>query len=79
MPEWLLNQRKDIFSGKNLHYNGKELEFNELQIRRRLLKTKSYRAIRTRDRLPLRGQRTKSNFRRSKTIAAMKSKSGGKK
>ncbi len=80
LPEWMLNQRKETFTGENLHYNGKDLEFHEMQLRRKLYKTKSYKAARVKARLPLRGQRTKSNFRRSKTLAAMKSKStGGKK
>lgn len=79
IPEWMLNSQKDVQTGQNLHYIGKDIEYNALQLRRRLAKTKSYRAIRTKHKLPLRGQRTKSNFRRSKTIAAMKSKTGGKK
>lgn len=74
IPEWMVNSQKDVQTGENLHYVGKDIEYNALQLRRRLAKTKSYRAIRTKYKLPLRGQRTKSNFRRSKTIAAMKSK-----
>ena len=80
LPTWLLNSQKDVQTGENLHYNGKDLDYNNLQLRRRLAKTKSYKALRYKARLPVRGQRTKSNFRRSKTLAAMKSKQmGGKK
>ena len=79
MPEWLLNQRKEFESGENLHINGKDLDFNLLQTKRRLFKIKSYTGIRLKAKLPVRGQRTKSNFRRSKTLAAMKAKSGGSK
>lgn len=79
MPEWLLNQRKDYESGNDMHVVGKDLEFNLLQLKRRLGKIKSYRGLRLRLGLTVRGQRTKSNFRRNKTLAAMKSKSGGKK
>ena len=80
IPEWLLNSRKDVQTGENLHYVGKDIEYNALQLRRRLAKTKSYRAIRTKHKLTMRGQRTKSNFRRLKTIRSMKSKAaeGGK-
>lgn len=80
LPEWILNSRKDVQTGENLHYVGKDIEYNALQLRRRLAKTKSYRAIRTKNKLPLRGQRTKSNFRKLKTIRSMKSKAvaGGK-
>jgi small subunit ribosomal protein S13 len=79
LPEWLLNSQKDVIEGKHLHYAGKDLDFAQIQLKRRLAKTKSYRAQRHKARLPVRGQRTKSNFRRSKTLAAMKAKQGGRK
>ena len=80
LPTWLLNSQNDVQTGENLHYAGKDLEYNNLQLRRRVSKTKSYKALRYKARLPVRGQRTKSNFRRSKTLAAMKSKQvGGRK
>ena len=79
IPKWLLNQRKDYETGEDLHLTTKDIEFNDLQVRRRLGKVKSYRGLRLRLKLPVRGQRIKSNFRRSKTVAAMKSKSGGRK
>jgi small subunit ribosomal protein S13 len=78
IPDWLKNQRKDYETGKNFHLTSKDIDFNMLQFKRRIAKTKSYRAIRHKFRLPLRGQRTKSNFRRNKTLAAMKAKRGGK-
>lgn len=77
VPEWLLNQRKEFESGKNLHIVGKDLDFNLMQLKRRLSKIKSYRGLRLRLGLTVRGQRTKNNFRKSKTIASMKSKSTG--
>lgn len=79
IPEWMLNQRLDNETGENLHINGKDIDFNLLQTKRRLAKTKSYIGLRLRLGLPVRGQRTKANFRRNKTLAAMKSKSIGKK
>lgn len=79
VPEWMLNQRKDMETGKNLHFIAKDIEFNLLQLMRRLGRIKTYKGLRLRKNLPVRGQRTKSNFRRNKMIAAMKSKSGGKK
>lgn len=79
MPKWILNQRKDHETGKDVHIVGKDLEFNLLQLKRRLGKIKSYRGLRLRLGLPVRGQRTASNFRRNKTLASMKSKTGGKK
>jgi len=78
IPTWMLNQRGDMETGEDLHLVSKDIEFNLLQLRRRLAKLKTYKGLRHRARLPLRGQRTKSNFRRNKTLAAMKSKRGGK-
>jgi len=79
IPSWLLNKRKDLDTGKDLHFITKDIDFDLLQLKRRLGKLKTYKGLRHRARLPLRGQRTKSNFRRNKTIAAMKAKTGGKK
>jgi len=80
VPTWLLNQRKEHVSGEDFHLVSKDIDFNMLQLKRRVGKLKTYKALRYRANLPVRGQRTKSNFRRNKTIAAMKSKrTGGKK
>lgn len=80
IPSWLLNQRKDYASGEDLHLATKDVDFNLLQLKRRLGKIKTYKGLRLRLGLTVRGQRTKSNFRRTKTLAAMKAKStGGKK
>lgn len=79
IPKWLLNQRKDLETGDDLHVSGKDIDFNLMQLKRKLGRLKTYRGLRLRLGLPVRGQRTKANFRRNKTIAAMKSKSGGKK
>lgn len=78
IPTWMLNQRKEYETGEDVHFVAKDIDFNLLQLRRRLAKLKTYKGLRHRARLPVRGQRTKSNFRRNKMIAAMKSKRGGK-
>lgn len=78
MPFWMLNMRKEYESGKDMHLVSKDIEYNLLQHSRRMGKLKTYKSLRKRAGVPVRGQRTKSNFRRNKTLAAMKSKSGGK-
>jgi small subunit ribosomal protein S13 len=75
IPQWLFNKRGDNQSGENLHFVSKDLDFEIIQQKRELFKTKSYKSQRTKLKLPVRGQRTKSNFRRNKMIASMKSKS----
>jgi small subunit ribosomal protein S13 len=70
--------RKEYESGKDMHLVSKDIDYNLLQHSRRMGKLRTYKSLRKRAGVPVRGQRTKSNFRRNKTLAAMKSKSGGK-
>ena len=80
IPKWMFNNQREYTSGKDLHITGKELDFAKIQQQRRLMKTRNLRALRTKLKLPIRGQRTRANFRRSKTLAAIKAKQqGGKK
>ncbi len=72
IPSWLFNKRKDYITGEDHHLVTKDLEFNEMQIRRRLFKIKCYRGIRLKAGLPVRGQRTKSNFRPNKRKSSKK-------
>ena len=66
MPAYLFNRKSDIETGENKHLIGSDLELQkELDIGR-LKKIKSYRGFRHAVGLPVRGQRTKSHFRRNK-------------
>lgn len=66
IPEWMLNRREDYETGENAHILSADLDFTKDNDIKRLKKTKSNRGMRHAWGLPLRGQRTKSNFRRSK-------------
>ena len=79
VPNWMLNNRKSLETGEDIHLAAKDIDFDLIQTKRRLGKLKTYKGLRHRAQLPLRGQRTKSNFRRNKTLAAMKAKQGGRK
>ena len=74
LPEWMLNRRKDFETGENQHLYSADLTFSKEKDVRRLRKLKSYRGFRHQVNAPLRGQRTRSNFRRNKTKG-----SGGRK
>ena len=64
VPTYLFNRQKDLESGEDKHLIANDLEFAvEFDIKR-LKKIKSYRGLRHLIGLPMRGQRTKSNFRR---------------
>jgi small subunit ribosomal protein S13 len=65
-PEWMLNRRKDLETGHNKHLLSSDLDFSKETDIRKLKKVKSYRGIRHALGLPLRGQRTRSNFRKNK-------------
>jgi len=74
IPEWLLNRRKDHDSGEDLHIATSTLKLTKEMDVKKLKKIKSYRGLRHQAGLPLRGQRTRGNFRRGKTIGVSKKK-----
>ena len=66
IPVWMANRRKDYESGEDKHVMISNLDFTrEMDIKRKK-KTKSYVGLRHQWGLPVRGQKTKSNFRRNK-------------
>jgi len=79
-PVWILNRRKDYEDGLNKHLSGSDLTFSKENDIKRLKKIKSYKGMRHGVGLPVRGQRTKSNFRRNKGKGSLgvKKKSGAK-
>lgn len=66
IPSWLFNRRSDYESGADLHIISGDLKFTKENDLKRMQKTKSYKGLRLAAGLTVRGQRTKSNFRRSK-------------
>lgn len=66
IPEWMYNRRKDYETGEDVHILSGSLDFTKENDIKRLKKTKSNRGMRHAWNLPLRGQRTKSNFRKNK-------------
>jgi len=66
IPKFLLNHRNDFETGEDIHLVGSDLELKKEIDIKRLKKVKNYRGLRHLLGLPLRGQRTKSNFRRNR-------------
>ena len=80
MPSWLFNRRKDYESGEDKHILTGTLNFVKDNDLKRLKKIKTLRGIRHQKNLPVRGQRTRSNFRRSKgKVVGVKKKAPAKK
>jgi len=70
-PSWILNRRKNYEDGKDIHIITSDLKFTHENDIKRLKKIRSYRGIRHGLGLPMRGQRTKSNFRKNKGKASL--------
>jgi len=79
LPVFLLNRRKDRETGEDKHVTCTDLDLNrELDIKR-FRKIKSYRGLRHALGQPVRGQRTRSHFRKNKTVGVQKKAKVGKK
>jgi len=72
IPYHLYNRRKDIETGLDKHLMGSELKLSREFDIKRLKRIKSYRGIRHALGLPVRGQKTRSNFRKGKTVGVSK-------
>ncbi len=82
-PPFVLNRQKDRETGENKHLVGVDLELAKEFDVKRLKQIKSYRGIRHTLGLPMRGQKTRGNFRkhRAKGVGIKKKNKpeGGKK
>lgn len=65
-PKWMMNRRADPVDGITKHLVSSDLNIAQENDIRTLKRMKCYKGIRHAFGLPLRGQRTKSNFRRNK-------------
>ncbi len=74
VPEFMVNRQKDYETGEYLHYTGADLDFRIREDINRLKKIKSYRGKRHEYGLPVRGQRTKSSFRKGPAVGVQRRK-----
>lgn len=79
LKSWLFNRQKDLDSGQDKHLISSDLKLRKDFDIKRLRMIKSYRGFRHGFGLPLRGQRTKSNFRKGTTVGVKKKGAKGKK
>ena len=66
IPAWMYNRRKDYETGADKHLFGTDIKFIQDGDIRIMKKIKCYRGVRHSLGLPVRGQRTRSNFRKNK-------------
>ena len=80
LPVFLLNRRKDLDTGKDVHLLTTDLELRKDFDIRRLKKVRSYRGLRHALGQPVRGQRTRAHFRqKGKAVGVIKKAKVGKK
>jgi len=79
ISSFVLNRKADPETGKNKHLVGSNLDLQKEFDIKKLKKIKSYRGLRHGVGLPVRGQRTKSNFRKNRSKGVGIKKKGKKK
>ncbi|MFH1399585.1 MAG: 30S ribosomal protein S13 [Candidatus Woesearchaeota archaeon] len=79
IPVWQLNRKKDYETGSDLHMVGVDLTLKKQDDIKRLQNIRSYRGMRLAWGQPVRGQRTRSNFRANKgKVVGVKRRKGAK-
>ncbi|WP_202319081.1 30S ribosomal protein S13 [Archaeoglobus neptunius] len=74
LPSWLLNRRKDPYSGNDLHLLSKDVDFARMLDIERMIKMKCYRGVRHAKGKKVRGQRTRSTGRFGRTVGVVRRK-----
>ena len=79
IPVWMLNKQKEYESGLDKHIIAVDWELAKDEDIKRMKKIKCYRGVRHSLHAPVRGQRTRSNFRANKgKVVGVKKKSDAK-
>ena len=73
IPSWMLNRREDYETGDDIHLIESDLDMILRDDLNRMKKTRSYKGRRHEVGLPVRGQRTKSTFRKSASVGVRRS------
>ncbi|MDR1721663.1 MAG: 30S ribosomal protein S13 [Methanobrevibacter sp.] len=68
IPDWMLNRREDYSTGETNHLIESDLDMTLRDDLNRMKKTRSYKGRRHEVGLPVRGQRTKSTFRKGSSV-----------
>ncbi len=74
LPEWMLNRRKDPETGETRHLTMSDLDLRKREDINTMRRIRCYKGIRHELGQPVRGQRTRSSFRTSKSVGVSKKK-----
>ncbi len=66
LPVWMLNRRRDVENNVSTHLVSTDLTFAQDNDIRQMQRIRSYKGVRHMAGAPVRGQRTRSNFRKNK-------------
>lgn len=72
IPAHLVNRRRNRKTGKDLHITGPDLDVVKKFDIQRMIDIKSYKGIRHMFGLPVRGQRTRSSFRKGRVVGVVR-------
>jgi len=72
IPYWMVNRKKDLRTGEDLHITGSRLEIAIKRDIDRMKKIKSYKGVRHHLHLKVRGQRTKSTGRHGLVVGVQR-------
>jgi len=73
-PPWMLNRQGDTQSGGKRHLTGPDLDMAVRENINQMRRIKSYKGVRHAQNLPVRGQRTRSSFRKGITLGVARKK-----
>jgi len=76
IPAWMVNRKKDIVTGENLHIIGNRLELSVRRDIDRMKRIRSYKGVRHHRGLKVRGQKTKSTGRHGLVVGVIRKKKG---
>jgi len=76
IPTWMFNRKFDPVTGKDIHLAVSKLDFTHRMDLNVMKKLKTYKGMRHSVGLPVRGQKTRSSFRKGSTVGVRKKKGG---
>jgi len=80
VPGWIFNRQRDMETNSDRHMVGNELIFTQEMNVKMMKKIRSYKGVRHMLGLPVRGQKTRSKFRKNKgkVLGVKRTKTGKK-
>lgn len=72
VPSWMVNRKKDPETGKDIHLTGSDLDVAKKFDIQKMIDLKTQKGVRHMLGLPVRGQRTRSSFRKGRSVGVIR-------